>query len=220
MDIDLATRRDAAHALAVPARPPDRRLRRHDATIDRLGRGWAARILRGRKIVFMAGIRVQSASRSRITRVMHRSNQTPAQLGYRMPAEWEPHAATWLSWPRRDGISFPGTYDQVLPVLAKMVVALADSELVRINVARRGAGGRSPRAALPGPARRSGAGEISSRADERAVVPRPRPDLPDRNPAREHKLVAIDWEYNAWGWKYPPFDLDDAVPSEDRRPAR
>ena len=33
---------------------------------------------------------------------------TPAALGYRMPAEWEPHAATWLSWPRPDGISFPG----------------------------------------------------------------------------------------------------------------
>ncbi len=33
---------------------------------------------------------------------------TPASLGYRMPAEWEPHAATWLSWPRPEGISFPG----------------------------------------------------------------------------------------------------------------
>ncbi|MEY2520130.1 MAG: agmatine deiminase, partial [Verrucomicrobiota bacterium] len=40
---------------------------------------------------------------------------TPAALGYRMPAEWEPHAATWLSWPRREGISFPGAFDRVLP---------------------------------------------------------------------------------------------------------
>ena len=30
-----------------------------------------------------------------------------------MPAEWEPHAATWLTWPRTDGISFPGRYDVV-----------------------------------------------------------------------------------------------------------
>ena len=30
-----------------------------------------------------------------------------------MPAEWEPHAATWLTWPRPDGISFPGRYDVV-----------------------------------------------------------------------------------------------------------
>ena len=45
----------------------------------------------------------------------------PAALGYRMPAEWEPHAATWLSWPRRDGISFPDSYERVTPALAKMV---------------------------------------------------------------------------------------------------
>src|SRR3954454_21026202 len=58
----------------------------------------------------------------------------PAKLGYRMPAEWEPHEATWLSWPRRDGISFPDSYDRVMPVLAQMVHALAESEPVHINV--------------------------------------------------------------------------------------
>src|SRR5207248_2303119 len=43
------------------------------------------------------------------------STQTPAQLGYRMPAEWEPHAATWLSLPRREGIRFPHSFDDVVP---------------------------------------------------------------------------------------------------------
>ncbi len=52
-----------------------------------------------------------------------------------MPAEWEPHAATWLSWPRPEGISFPGGgYDRAVPALVKMVGALAESEPVRINV--------------------------------------------------------------------------------------
>src|SRR5690349_5096315 len=66
--------------------------------------------------------------------------QTPAALGYRMPAEWERHEATWLSWPRREGISFPGSYDRVLPALRAMVAALincesgSDSERVCINV--------------------------------------------------------------------------------------
>ena len=60
---------------------------------------------------------------------------TPAGLGYRMPAEWEPHAATWLSWPRPDGISFPGGgYAKAVPALTKMVGALAESEAVYINV--------------------------------------------------------------------------------------
>ena len=61
-------------------------------------------------------------------------NSTPAALGYRMPAEWEPHAATWLSWPRREGISFPDSYDRVVPTLRAMVAALLESEPVNINV--------------------------------------------------------------------------------------
>ena len=62
------------------------------------------------------------------------SQGVPASLGYRMPAEWEPHAATWLSWPRPDGISFPDAYELVMPAFAQMVDALSDSEPVCINV--------------------------------------------------------------------------------------
>ena len=59
---------------------------------------------------------------------------SPAAQGYRMPAEWEPHAATWLSWPRREGISFPDSYDAVIPVFVRMIDALRESEPVKINV--------------------------------------------------------------------------------------
>jgi agmatine deiminase len=52
-----------------------------------------------------------------------------------MPAEWESHEATWLSWPRREGISFPDAYEEVMPVFARMVEALLESEPLRINVA-------------------------------------------------------------------------------------
>src|SRR3954467_9355428 len=62
------------------------------------------------------------------------SSKRPTHLGYRMPAEWEPHDATWLSWPRPDGISFPDSYDRVVPTLAAMVHALGTSEKVFINV--------------------------------------------------------------------------------------
>ncbi len=43
-----------------------------------------------------------------------------------MPAEWGSHEATWLSWPRREGISFPDAYDDVMPIFARMVDALRD----------------------------------------------------------------------------------------------
>src|SRR3954470_12851298 len=61
-------------------------------------------------------------------------SRVPRELGYRMPAEWEPPSATWLSWPRREGISFPDAFDRVLPTLREMVVALTESEPVCINV--------------------------------------------------------------------------------------
>ena len=59
--------------LALPARPPDRRLRPdHQRFLDG------------------SPIRWPSSTDDR---------RRPRQLGYRMPAEWEPHAATWLAWP-------------------------------------------------------------------------------------------------------------------------
>ncbi|HEV7405975.1 MAG TPA: agmatine deiminase family protein [Chthoniobacteraceae bacterium] len=136
--------------------------------------------------------------------------ETPAALGYRMPAEWEPHAATWLSWPRRDGISFPDSYDRVMPVFAKMVDALADSEPVHINVCD-AAHEKDVRAIL-------------SRRGARAshvkfhLFPTNEPWCRDHGPifiTRQEapQLAITDWDYNAWGWKYPPFDDDDVVPS-------
>ena len=65
---------------------------------------------------------------------MSQLEKRPAALGYRMPAEWEPHVATWLSWPRREGISFPNAFDRVLPALRRMVEALLAPERVCINV--------------------------------------------------------------------------------------
>ena len=59
---------------------------------------------------------------------------TPRQLGYHMPAEWEPHEATWLSWPHKEA-SWPGRFEPVPHVFAQMTKQLAATELVRINVA-------------------------------------------------------------------------------------
>src|SRR3954466_3913936 len=51
-----------------------------------------------------------------------------------MPAEWEPHAATWFTWPRPDGISFPDKYETVPPVYAELIRHLVTVEEVNINV--------------------------------------------------------------------------------------
>ena len=136
----------------------------------------------------------------------------PAARGYRMPAEWEPHAATWLSWPRREGISFPGTgaYDRAVLAIAKMVHALADSEPVNINVCD---------AAHEADVRRTltKAGARDSHVTFHHIAIN-EPWCRDHGPifvtrADAPKLLVLDWDYNAWGFKYPPFDDDDYVPT-------
>ena len=134
---------------------------------------------------------------------------TPAALGYRMPAEWEPHAATWLSWPRREGISFPDAYEEVLPIFVRMIDALRESEPVRINVRDAGQE-KQVRSVLQ---------EVDTSHVEFFHIPTNEPWCRDHGPmfirrAHEPRLAVVDWDYNAWGGKYPPFDLDDVVPTK------
>lgn len=135
---------------------------------------------------------------------------TPAALGYRMPAEWEPHTATWLSWPRPDGISFPDSYQRVQPALAKMVDALADSEPVQINVCDAAHEASVRNTFLKYNVRHS---HVTFHR-----IPINEPWCRDHGPifvtrSADPRLAVIDWDYNAWGWKYPPFDDDDDVPT-------
>lgn len=139
---------------------------------------------------------------------MHKSSDPPARRGYRMPAEWEPHEATWLSWPHPDGISFPGCYDKIVPVFVEMVAALADSEEVRINVGD---------AALERIARQA-LSKVSTAHVRFFRIPTNEPWCRDHGPifvvrSCDPRLLILDWGYNAWGCKYPPYDLDDAVPT-------
>jgi len=133
----------------------------------------------------------------------------PSRHGFRMPAEWEPHAAIWLSWPKPDGISFPDRYDRIPPVLAQMIGALHGSEAVHLNV-------------------RDAAEEAVVRGHLAGVphdhvrffhIPTNEPWCRDHGPifltrpeGEPHRAI-VDWGYNAWGGKYPPFDLDDVVPT-------
>ncbi len=140
--------------------------------------------------------------------VCRMTSQTPARLGYRMPAEWEVHAATWLSWPRREGISFPDSFDRVLPALRAMVEGLIESEPVCINVCNV-AHEAEARAALRG---------LSMERITFYRIPTNEPWCRDHGPVfltrdDDPRLAIVDWDYNAWGGKYPPFDLDEVVPT-------
>lgn len=133
--------------------------------------------------------------------------KTPCELGFRWPAEWESHEATMISWPRREGISFPGSFDRVMPTFVAMVRALARSEKVYVNV-RDAEHEKEVRGFFTGdlPA------EVYF-----FRVPTAEPWCRDHGPIvllnhRTRERCVVDWDYNAWGGKYAPWDEDDAVP--------
>lgn len=135
----------------------------------------------------------------------------PRELGYRMPAEWELHAATWLTWPRPEGISFPGGYDAIPDVYAQFIFHLSRHEEVHINVWNLDIAD-SIRTVL----RKHHVPETAVHFHE---FPSYEPWCRDHGPVfivRDavggRDRAVIDWGYNAWGGKYPPYDLDDAVP--------
>jgi agmatine deiminase len=136
---------------------------------------------------------------------------TPAQLGYRMPAEWEPHAGTWFTWPRPEGISFPDKYQTVPPVYAALIRHLVEAEDVHINVwnAEKEALVRSILKELDTPLARVHFHHFP------AYEPWCRDHGPIflvREQEKRRERAIVDWGYNAWGNKYPPYDLDDAIP--------
>jgi len=60
--------------------------------------------------------------------------ETPAAQGFRMPAEWEKHEATWISWPKDPNTFPPDILPKVESAYTKMVRALGSAEEVRILV--------------------------------------------------------------------------------------
>ena len=62
------------------------------------------------------------------------STSTPAQHGFSFPPEWHPHAARGFSWPRPEGISFPGKYHEAIEDLARLIREIVAREQVHINV--------------------------------------------------------------------------------------
>ena len=133
--------------------------------------------------------------------------ECPKAADYRLPAEWEPHAATWLAWPHRRQ-TWLGPFADVPLVYEQLARLIAAHEPVRIIAADDVLA--EPRAALAGVAnvefvtiptndswvRDTGPVFLLRRSSAEA-------DLPPR--------AAVAWSWNAWGGKYPPWDADAGV---------
>ncbi|MGF7231401.1 agmatine deiminase family protein [Arachidicoccus sp.] len=134
----------------------------------------------------------------------------PKNFGYYFPAEFEQHEATWLSWPHKDA-SWPEKLNAVYPYYSQFVKQLALNERVRINL-------NDERMRVAAIEHLEKADADLSKID---FFIHPTNDAWCRdhgpafliNPNAEIKKIIVDWNYNAWGNKYPPYDLDDVIPT-------
>jgi agmatine deiminase len=135
---------------------------------------------------------------------------TPKELGYYFPAEFAKHEATWLSWPHKEA-SWPGKIEAIYPPYVQFIKEVSRGERVCINV--------NDEAMKSFAIARLQKGDVDLSKVEFYFHPTNDAWCRDHGPAflinpnAAQKKVIVDWRYNAWGNKYPPFDLDDVIPT-------
>lgn len=128
-----------------------------------------------------------------------------------MPAEWTTQEAVWLSWPVADERHWAGRKQDLMgQKFAEIAAAISHFEPVRIN---------APHARHEAIRELCEAAKINRRHFE--LYDHPNNDVwcRDHGPIfvkhRETAEVAVvDWGFNAWGGKFPPWDLDNAIPQK------
>jgi len=138
------------------------------------------------------------------------TNLTPKSLGYYFPAEFAPHDAIWLSWPHKEE-SWPGKIASIYPSYTEFVKIVSLTERVCINVVN-----EKMRNAAQKMLQLAG---VNLERVQFYLHPTNDAWCRDHGPAfllRDNAVdpkVILDWNINAWGGKYPPYDLDDVIPT-------
>ena len=127
---------------------------------------------------------------------------SPAEQGFRMPAEWEPHRATWMAWPHNRE-TWPENLAEAQAEFVRLVATIAQGELVCLIAS--------------GEALQEARRQLASIQNiEYVDIPTNDAWIRDYGPTflvhrQRPELSAVAWRYNAWGEKYPPFDQDAQV---------
>jgi len=136
------------------------------------------------------------------------THPTPKDLGYYFPAEFAPHEATWLSWPHKEA-SWPGKIAAIYPNYSLFIKYLSLSEKVRINVADEAMKQFALEHIIEAGANTANVEFFFNPTNDAWCRDHGPAFLLNRD---NQKKAIVDWGYNAWGNKYPPYDLDDVIP--------
>ncbi|MBI2191760.1 MAG: agmatine deiminase family protein [Planctomycetes bacterium] len=137
-----------------------------------------------------------------------RSPGLPREMGYRLPAEWARHEATWLSWPH-NAETWPGKLGEAAQVWVDIIRALSPGEKVHLLVDDAGEEKSVRRRldTLP-----SKANVLFHHIPTNDAWMRDSGPLFICRPSRTRPVAVTHWGYNAWGGKWPPFDRDQQIP--------
>lgn len=139
---------------------------------------------------------------------------TPKELGYYFPAEFAKHRATWLSWPHKEE-SWPGKIEKIYPSYVQFIKELTKGEKVCINVANDAMKQEVT----------NWLQKFDVNLSQIDLYLHPTNDAWCRdhgpafliNPKADKPKALVNWGYNAWGDKYPPYDLDNLIPGKIAR---
>ena len=128
-----------------------------------------------------------------------------AQRSYRMPAEWEPHKATWLAWPH-ETTDWPGKFAPIPWVYGEIVRHLSRVEKVRILIADKD-GEQKARKILEKSGAQMAAVEFFYAPTDRSWT---RDYCPMFVRSAAGEQTVLNWLFNGWA-KYANAQRDDAV---------
>lgn len=136
---------------------------------------------------------------------------SPSRLGYRLPAEWEPHEATWVCWPHREA-TWTGGLGPVGKFYADLIGAIAQDEPVRISVVDAEMETRA-RAILASHRVNTEHVLYHHCASDDAWVRSYAPMIVkvQQSQAGYPERLAVDWRFNGWGGSHAPHDRDNAM---------
>jgi len=121
---------------------------------------------------------------------------------FAMPAEWERHERTLIEWPVKASMVWPENYDEVCSGYAGVAKAIAAFEKVTMIVGEDTA---------------EDAERFCGSDIEYLKIPHNDAWCRDNGPTfllnRDRQLAGINWQFNAWGGKYPNYELDNQVAS-------
>lgn len=134
-------------------------------------------------------------------------SQTPAQAGFRMPPEWAPQEATWLSWPLNPA-TWPDVKGRMEKAYASFCAAISQRQELRVSCVA----AEQPRVLelLSGAGAKMSCVKLFDFPTNDAWCRDHGPIFLKNGASGETAIV--DFIYNAWGGKFSPWDLDNAIP--------